>query len=62
VEQPTGHDQQNLIQPEYYSLIDEISNYQREYYSLAEEVREEMSYNDYCNLRMRNRPRGAIPI
>jgi hypothetical protein len=39
--------------------IEEISGYHREYYSLVEEVWVDMSYNDYFNLMMRNKPRGA---
>jgi hypothetical protein len=51
-EQPTGA--QGQPDP-----VDKVSNYFREYHALAEEIQEEMSYNDYCNLRMRNRPRIA---
>jgi hypothetical protein len=39
--------------------VEEVFGYHKEYYSLAEEVRADMSYNDYCNLMMRNKPRGA---
>jgi hypothetical protein len=51
-EQPIGvHELQNNVE--------EVSGNHIEYYSLVEEVWADMHYNDYCNLMMRNRPRGV---